>query len=385
MVLHFSSEEFSARQTRCCRALRERDLDGVLMFKQESMYYLTGYDTSGYLYFQTLLMTADGKLSLLTRSGDLASAQLTSVIDDIRIWVDHADANPAHEIRDLLISHGLSGKRIGIEYHAVGLSARRGRQLDAALEGSCCVVDASDLVAQLRQLKSPAELTYVRRSAELTEGVLQIANRLTVPGASLGEIRAAMTASSLSGGGDPSGVRWILGCGETALIVRYFTGSSDQTVAANDQVTHEFGVPYRHYYTALMHVVLTGKPDPRHRSMFSACRDALEACEGALRPGNTLGAAYDAYARSFTNARFENQFLNACGYPLAATYPPTWVEEPLIYRDNPLVLAPGMVFFLYMCVRDAKDPIAMSLGETVLMTANGCERLTRAPRKLIVN
>jgi Xaa-Pro dipeptidase len=385
MGLHFARQEFADRQAACRRKMAEQGLDGILLFKQESMYYLTGYDTSGYLYFQTMLVGADGALALLTRSGDRASARETSVVEDITIWVDRADANPGHDIRDLLARRGFIGKRIGIEYQAFGLTAARGKMLDAALEGFCDCIDASGLVDELRQVKSEAELVYVRKAAELTQRALETANRLTVPGASLAPLRAAMLAAAVEGGGDPPGVRWPIACGPGALVVRYFTGSQDGQVAASDQVTHEIGVPYRHYYSVVMHTIVTGKPAPRHRSMFAACRAALDAAEDCMRPGRTFGDIYAAQAEAFIKAGYAGKFLNACGYPLGATYPPTWVEQPIICRDHPLLLRPGMVLFLYMILQDHDAGLAMSLGETALVTNGSVERLTRAPRELVVN
>ncbi len=64
------------------------ELSRFLLFRQESMYYLTGYETFGFCFFQCLYFGADRRMWLLTRSADLRQAQLTSVIGDIRVWVD---------------------------------------------------------------------------------------------------------------------------------------------------------------------------------------------------------------------------------------------------------------------------------------------------------
>ena len=53
MGLHFSVEEFKSRKDKIIKLLKEEKLDALLMFKQESMYWLTGYDTFGYVFFQT--------------------------------------------------------------------------------------------------------------------------------------------------------------------------------------------------------------------------------------------------------------------------------------------------------------------------------------------
>ena len=86
--LHFSSEEFAARRANVLAAMAQANLDGLLMFKQESMYYLTGYDTDGFVLFQTLFLGSDGRFTLVTRSADRVQADYTSIIDDVRIWVD---------------------------------------------------------------------------------------------------------------------------------------------------------------------------------------------------------------------------------------------------------------------------------------------------------
>ena len=124
-------------------------LDGLLMFEQESMFWLTGYDTFGFCFFQGLYVSADGRMALLTRSADLRQAQLTSTLRDIRIWKDSADANPALDLKAMLASLGARGARIGVEYQSYGLTAANGKRLDAALDGFATLSDASGLVAPI--------------------------------------------------------------------------------------------------------------------------------------------------------------------------------------------------------------------------------------------
>src|SRR5438552_11778748 len=109
MGLHFTAEEFAARRAKAIAAMTEAGLDGLLMFRQESMYYLTGYDTFGYVFFQCLYLGADGSLMLLTRAPDLRQAQHTSMLADIRVWVDGPQAEPARELRTALAGFGLAG------------------------------------------------------------------------------------------------------------------------------------------------------------------------------------------------------------------------------------------------------------------------------------
>ena len=106
--LHFEPAEFAAREAATLAAMAEAGLDALLIFRQESMYWLTGYDTFGYVHFQALVLTADGRLTLLTRSADRLQARFTSRIEDVRIWRDAADARPEQDLKALLAGRGLA-------------------------------------------------------------------------------------------------------------------------------------------------------------------------------------------------------------------------------------------------------------------------------------
>jgi Xaa-Pro dipeptidase len=382
MALHFTRDEFLARQLRARQEIAKVGLFGLLMFRQESMYYLTGYDTSGYSMFQSLYLGADGTLALLTRSADQRQARLTSVIGDVRIWADREGANPAAALRDMVADHGGRRQRIGVEYHAYGLTAQRGKMVDAAFAGFCELVDASDLVRRLRLVKSPSELTYLRAAGRLVDEARAVSQRMTTPGVSVGAIYGEMLNTIMRGDGDPSASRWPMGRGEEALFVRYHTGHG--TVTPRDQVQFEIAAAYRHYHAALMYVILTGAVDPRHRHMFDACATALDACEATLRPGNTVGAVFETHARVMTEAGYRGHYLNACGYTMGAMYPPTWMDWPMLYAGEPQVLATNMVFFLHMILLNSDTGLSMSLGETVIITGAGCEPISHAPRHLLI-
>ena len=383
MALHFSRDEFKRRQAAACREMARQGLDGLLIFRQESMYYLTGYDTGGYSMFQGMYLAQNGRIALLTRTADRIQSRLTSVLKDIRIWYDRDGANPAMDLRDMMQDLGAKGGRVGIECHAYGFTAQRGRMVDAALEGFCRTEDATDLVRLLRLVKSPAELKYVRRAGQLSDEALAVANAMCVPGEHIGAIYGEMMNVIMRGDGDPTASRWPMGAGKDALMVRYHTGHGK--VGKQDNAVFEFAASYRHYHAALMHNVITGKPTQRQKDMYEACRMALAACEETLRAGKTVGDIYAAHAKSMTKSGFKKQMLAACGYTLGATYPPSWMDWPMMWADNPQVIESGMVFFMHMILLDDRTGVSMSLGETAIVTKGKCELVNHAPRRLVVN
>jgi Xaa-Pro dipeptidase len=380
--LHFSESELAERRARAIALMEKDGLDGLLMFRQESMFYLTGYDSFGYVFFQCLYLGSDGRLMLLTRAPDLRQAELTSVVEDIRIWVDGPDADPAGELREVLRGFGCAGRHLAVEYEAYGLTAANGKRLEAALDGFCQLTDGSDLVNRLRVTKSPAEIVYVRRAAALADVAHDQALATARPGAFEGEVLAAMQGAIFAGGGDYPGNEFIIGSGPGALLCRYFTGR--RHLDPQDQLTLEWAGAYRHYHAAMMRTLVLGRAPDRQIEMHHVARDALLAVEAALNPGRPIGEAFDAHAEVLDRAGYQAHRLNACGYSLGTTFAPNWMDWPMLYHGNPVVAEPGMVFFCHMIIFDSARGLAMSLGRTSLVTAAGAEPLSTAALDLVV-
>lgn len=381
MALHFERSEFEQRKNAVTTQLKERGLDGLLIFQQESMFYLTGYDTFGFCFFQCLYLGADGTLALLTRAPDYRQAQNTSLLEDIRIWKDEGGAQPATQLREMLDDLGTRGKTLGIEYDSYGLTAKNGKAVDAALEGFVELKDASGLVDRIRVVKSEAELAYVRRAGVLADEALDAGLKLTRAGADEGDILAAMQGAVFSGGGDYPGNEFIIGSGPDALLCRYKSGR--RTLDASDQLTLEWAGSYRHYHAAMMRTVIIGTPTPQHEKMLAACCDALSAAEAAMKPGNTAGDVFDAHAKAMDSHGMHDHRMNACGYSLGAKFTPSWMDWPMFYTGNDAELGPGMVFFAHMILMDSDSGNAMCPGRTYIVGDDGPECISSLPVEMI--
>ena len=96
VLLKFRQAEFETRLAATRRRMRERGLDALIVFSQESHYWLTSYDTAGYVFFQAGLVLADdgSDTVLLTRTPDLRQANVASLYDDVRVWLTCAPSWP---------------------------------------------------------------------------------------------------------------------------------------------------------------------------------------------------------------------------------------------------------------------------------------------------
>ena len=382
MGLHFSQEEFKTRKSKVLDSMKDQNIEALLMFRQESMYWLTGYDTFGYVFFQTLVLDQKGNIVLLTRAPDLRQAQNTSNINDIRIWVDKNESNPTEDLKIILDELNLKGKNIGVEYEAYGLTGRNALKLNKSLENYCSIEDTSELVTKLRVIKSNDEIYYVKKAANLADKALSEVWKHAKAGVSESKILAEMNKVIFEGGGDYPANEFIIGSGKNALLCRY--QAEKQILNSRDQLTIEWAGTYRHYHSAMFRTIPIGKADTKHYKMHEACIETLSNCENKLKPGNKIGEVFDIHAKTFDDLGYKNSRMNACGYSLGATFSPNWMDWPMLYTGNPYVIKPGNIFFMHMILMDSENNLAMNLGETYLVTESGNERLGNQKLDLVV-
>jgi Xaa-Pro dipeptidase len=381
MALHFTTGEFESRRTRLIERMKAENLDALLLFAQESMYWLTGYDTFGYCFFQTLIVKSDGTMTLLTRSADLRQARQTSNIENITIWVDRLNADPTLDLKNLLSEMDLLGAKVGIEYDTHGMTGRVAKLLDNQLATFCQISDASYLVSGLRLVKSAEEIVYAKRAGELADDALDAALPLIRAGGSEADILAAMQGAVFAGGGDYPANEFIIGSGQDALLCRYKAGR--RTLEEKDQLTLEWAGVSAHYHAAMMRTVVIGTPDFRQKELYNASHENIIAIEEVLRPGKTFGDVFDTHARIMDERGLTRHRLNACGYSLGARFSPSWMEHQMFHAGNTQEILPDMTLFVHMIIMDSDSGIAMTLGQTYLTTTDAPVSLSRHALDLI--
>ena len=378
--LLFQPDEYAGRLAAARAELRRRGLDALLVFAQESHYYLTGYFTGGFCFFQVGIVTADdSKTVLLTRIPDKLQATVASLYDDIRTWLNAEDVNPADQMREIMDEMGLKGGRIGVEYDTHGLTGYNAKRVEAALDGFCTLADASDLVRCHRLVKSPAELAIMRRSGQLADMAVQAVIDTAAPGKLSSELNAAALTAMLKGGGDASGV--MINTGSRALFGRGMNGP--QGLGETDQILVELAGSCKRYTVVIEHTLAVGEPDPRQLSMMDVTIDALEQVKDAARPGAQLGTLDDIHRRVLDAAGFEDERYAACGYAMGGKFGPSWMDvPPMIYSGNPLILEPGMVFFVHIMLPDRRTGLTAGVGQSFVITDGAPEVLSEIPLQL---
>lgn len=377
--LRFPRGEHDARMAATRALLQQEGLDALLVFAQESHLYLTGYDTAGYVFFQCGMITAaPGPSLLLTRRPDLAQALDASLYDDVQLWFNAEDADPAREVARMLAGLGLPGRRIGVELATYGLTAANFQLLRAALEGDYELVDASHVVRGLRLVKSEAELAYVRSAARLADDAVRAMVQAARPGVLDSAITAAGVSAMLEGGGDMPAGGPLVNSGPRAIYGRGIGGA--RRLETEDQIVLELGASYCRYNCCIEHSIVLGRVQPARQRMFDVAADALEQVIDAARAGTSIGTLDDIHRSVLDKGGYARARFSACGYSLGATFRPTWMDvPPMIYSGNPLPLRSGMVLFCHIMIGEAESGLAAGVGQTFVITDAAAERLSSVP------
>jgi Xaa-Pro dipeptidase len=383
-MLPFPPAEHLARQARLRATLRDRGADAMLVFSQESLFWLTGYDTGGYVFFQCAVVTADDRpIVLLTRRPDLLQARTTSTIKDIRIWWDADDANPARDLLGILDELGLKGGRLLIELNTHGLTGWNLWRCQTTFGDWCRLEDDGNLIRKLRVVKSPAEIAIMRKAAAICDRSLQRVIEAARPGMLDSDLKAVYLASILGDGADMPPNAPLFNSGERAVYGRGVT--NPRRLEAQDQILVEYPVPYRHYNVKTEWMILLGQVPDRQRHMYDVARDALTRMTDLARPGTPLGTIFDCYADALDRGGYRSARYGATGYSVGISFAPTSMDvPPMIYSGAATLCEPGMTLFYHVMSGDADTGLAMGIGHTLLVTDGAPEVLTWLPDDLTV-
>jgi Xaa-Pro dipeptidase len=353
-------------------ALRAKGHDALLAFMPETVTWLTGFFTRGYGSFQFAIVPVEGRPTVFCRDVEEYYLDATCVFPDRVMWTDSDDriALAAHAIQSRL---GPAPK-LGVELAAWPLSVARYEGIRAALPGSVWA-DESRLVAEMRLIKSPAEVAYQRRAAKAAEAGMRAAVATAGVGVSEREMAAEICAAMIRAGSDLPGPG-VLSSGERAFHLH--GGYSDRVLARGDIVQVETTPNVRHYHARFMRpikVAVASDEDHRAVERLIAIQDAALA---EVRPGVPATVPDAIYRQGVLAAGLRETYTNKTFYSVGLLLQPNGGEPLEAEPRATWVFAPGMVFHTYVLAR------GFGMSETILITDTGHERLTQFERALFV-
>jgi Xaa-Pro dipeptidase len=378
--LPFSLETYAERLRRVRARMAREDLDAVLVSMPDNLNWLTGYDTIGYLWFQVLLVPADGAPVFLTRTLEAPGVEGTSCIEDARYY-DIVTQDPVALAVDLVRERGLAAARLGVETWAFTLLPAQWDALRAGLP-EAAFRDASGLVAEERVVKSPEELAYQRRAAQMADRALAEAVLALRPGVSETTIAGVIARALGEAGSEHAAIPPMVVSGERTPMMHAL--ARPRTIGAGDVVLLELAGVCNRYHAVLMRTAVVGRPSPRVRDAAECLEEAIAAAIAACTRGASVAAPDEACNEVLARRDFARHRAHRIGYSLGVAYAPTWLEPMVLAPGDPHRFQPGMSFTLEPNLSLPADGFGIKLGETVACTEDGPESLSRLGHQLIV-
>lgn len=369
------AETYAERLIRVQADIRDRGLQGVLLFDPENIFWLTGYQTIGYFTFQTLFVPPEGRPVVIGRivNRDLALAHPTiGGFEPVEDTADHV------EILAGFLAKLSPEAAVGVETGSWYLKVADFERLRAA--ASCRFESWGGVIETWRPEKNPAEIESMRHAARAAEAGLRAAIDAIEPGKTENDIAAAMFQANIAAGSEYLGHPPLVVAGETTALC--FAMWRRREIRAGDVVLLEAAGCVNRMHAMLSRPVVVGKPTDEQQEAAAALQGVLEAAIDSIRPGLVAGEV-DRLCRSVVEARGLGQyFRHRAAYGIGIGFPPNWSEGHIyaIRPDDPLVLKPNMTFHVIPTL--FKDGFGMCFSDSVRVTETGCELLTNFPRRL---
>lgn len=371
--LFFSLEEYKQRMEALRSRMEDKGVDCMLVTTPENLYYLSGYQTPGYYWFQTLIVPMSGEPVFVTRLTEASNIEPLSWVEESRPYQDHEDW--IVKTRDALTDMGMGNKRIGLEYGSWFFTVRDHLRLTGSLPNAQ-FVDCSGLVEQERLIKSPQEIEYIRQAAKAAEDGLRAGIEAAVVGATENDVAAEVHRAQILAGSEYTGLP-IFTCIGPRSFQTHATWNRN-VLEPNQVVFFEIPGCINRYHAAMMrHVYLGDPPELLIRSTEVGKRILSEA-KSQIKPGVKAGDVYELVQRSIEEADLGYKMDRRAAYSIGIAFAPDWGEGHIlsITRGEERTLQAGMTFHLIAAGMKIPSLGKVNLTDTILLTDKGCETLT---------
>jgi Xaa-Pro aminopeptidase len=346
-------------------------LDALVVSHPANLTYLTGFAGSTGLLVctpQDTWLITDGRYDTAVRQG-MAAGTMASV------RVERVDSRYDLTLAHLVGRLGVARLAFEADHVTVG-TLRRWRALASDVDWR----PTDEVVERQRLIKDAVEVAVFRQAGRALAGVARRLRSWVIRGRRERDVAAAINRALERAGFSGPAFPTIVASGPNSALPH--ARPTDRRLADGDLVVLDFGGVLGGYCVDLTRVAAIGQVDSSAESLYVAVRDAQAAALAAVRAG-VPGSDVDRAARGVLESRgLGAAFLHGTGHGLGLDVH----EAPRIARADSGardVLEAGMV-----CTIEPGAYVeglgGIRLEDDVLVTTEGCEVLTDAPRDLLV-
>lgn len=376
----FPFEEYVRRIEGLRERMKDRLLDAVIISDPENLMYLTDYQTTGYSFFQALVVPLEGDCFMVTRKMEESNVYARTWVEKTRPYADNGDA--IQGLIEALRSFGLAKCSIGYERNSYFLPAyQQDRILTGLVDGR--LIDCFGIVEEGRIQKSHAEIEIMKKAAIATEAGMQAGIDAVAPGVTENEIGAAISEAMFRAGGEPPAVMPYVTSGSRSMIGH--ATWEGRVVQPGEHVFLEVGGCYRRYHTAMMRTVFLDEISSSMESAQWHMMDALDQVEAAIRPGLTVSDADNIVRHALQGGSHGGQLITRSGYMIGIAFPPSWDEGYILslMQGDSRPLKEGMTFHIIPWLWGVDGDKTVGISDTIYVTEDGCKSFFKMAREFV--
>lgn len=366
----FPVEEYERRLSELRSNIARRHLDAVIISDPENIMYLTDYQTTGYSFFQALVVPLETEPFMITRQMEESNVIHRTWVEKTQPYSDTGDA--IQMLIDSLRSAGLDTKRIGYERNSYFFPAYQQDRIHTSLtEGQ--LLDCFGIVEQSRVCKSDLEIEVMRKAAIATESGMKAGLDACQAGASENDIGAAISDAMFRAGGEPPAVMPYVTSGPRTMIGH--ATWEGRKVQPGEHVFLEVGGCYRRYHTAMMRTAIMGELTDSMAHAQERMKQALKMVHKHVQPGMTVSDADNMIRKIISDNKVGANLVTRSGYSIGIAFPPSWDEGYIVSlkQGESTVLEKGMTFHIIPWMWGVDGDKTCGISDTIYITENGCE------------
>ena len=368
----FASGEYESRIRKVREGMEINGLDVLVIHSPENIYYLSGYQTPGYYWYQALVLPLNSEAIFIAPPHEAALIPEFSWVEDSRVYPDTSDW--AQITGEILKELSLTRSSIGLETKSRFLTVDFYQSIQSLLPDAQ-LIDGSGIVESCRLIKSASEIEYMRKAADVSSRGMKAGIKAVIEGASELEVAAAVHSELDMAGSEYTGLPAFITSGERSHLVH--ATWSPKLIDSGDLVFMEIPGSVNRYHAAQSRSVFVGEQTQKLIEANRVATEALETAKASMKQGVAASSVFKAGSSVINEANIGYKQGRRIAYGIGTAFPPGWDEGDIfsINIDESRPLLPGMCFHLITTMR-VPGLGAIGCSDTVLVTDEGVETLT---------
>ena len=382
--LMFEQSEFEGRLAKCQAQMKQFGMDALILSLGTNVFYMSGYRTQ--LFFSNFrpficIIPAEGEPTLGVPNLEYYSAMKECWFEDVQFWGLRGKADdPVSWVVKVLNEKKLTSGTLGMELdegQRVGMMQSEIESIRAAFP-HCEIKSCSQLMWNLRMIKSPRELEFMQEACRITDAGYNALLNVARAGMSEKEIQKVVGETMLAEGGELQGFIVVNTGPERYNMMNPW--ASDRILKDGDEVVLDWGGVYNGYWSDLTRVFFIGHATEHQQDLYKTTLKLRDTAESVVRPGIPVGEVDRVAMQRVADLGYSEYVQHRSGHAIGLEMH----EMPSISADVQTIMEPGMCLTIEPALYDWPDVGSFRIEDLIVVTEDGSKCLSHCTRELII-